>query len=178
MRVTPYHKELLEAWKSLIYSSKFKLIQKAKFKDRPSYIFGGQDLLEGLLMSEDFCSISVYFMRHGHEIIHTSSIYSISDQLKVLVYYWKTGQSPAILHAHGIKPWMLTHRKPNSLKFKDVLVELSPYSKAAVAYKDSLGSNTTWMKPRTFIGKLCDLISFHNPHLRGIPILILDRISK
>lgn len=182
IRVTSYHKELLSAWRSLIYSPKFQSIQRTKFKNRPSYLFGDQDLLEGLLMSEDFCSIPVNFTRHGHEIIHASNIYSIRDRLKVVFNYLKTGKYPVMFHAHGIKPWMLIHRKSSSSNLSDVLVELSPFIKAATPYKDLLESDTTWIKPRTLLGKLCNLISFYNPHLRGIPILIFirlrDRLSK
>jgi hypothetical protein len=178
IRVTPSHKELLSTWKSLISSSKFQLIQKNKFQERPSYLFGDQDLLEGLLMSENFCLIPVYFMRHGCEIVHASSIYSVTDRFKVLLRHFKTRQSPIMLHAHGIKPWMLVHRKPSSFNLTDVLVELSPYSKAATSYKELLESNTEWMKPRTLLGNLCNFISLYNPHLRGIPVLVLKKVSK
>jgi hypothetical protein len=178
VRITSFHLDLLDAWHKLVYSQEFQKIQSLPFEQRPSYLFGDQDLLEGLLMSDNFSHIPVKLIRHGYEIIHASNSYSIRDRVSFVIHQWKTGEVPMLLHAHGLKPWMLIHRKANSFKLSDVAVELSPYITAAKSYRKLLESDTSWMDSRTWLGSLCVLLTFRNPHIQGIPIILLEKFKR
>lgn len=174
IRFTRFHKELLLQWRNLVYRQEFQEIQQLPFEERPSYLFGDQDLLEGLLMSDRFHKLPVKFLRHGYEMIHTSNLYSSKERLRVL---WQ--EKPVFfLHAHGIKPWMLIYRQPSSSNITDVIVELSPYITEAKFYRHLLDSDTSWMDSRTALGYLCSLLGWNNPHLRGLFVTFTIEIQE
>lgn len=169
IRFTQVHAGLLLHWRNLVHAEKFQQIQQLPLHERPSYLFGDQDLLEGLLMSEQFHRLPVKFLRHGYEMIHTSSLYTSKERLQVLRQ--EKQKAVFFLHAHGVKPWMLIYRKPSSFNVSDVIVELSPYIAEAKLYRHLLESDTSWMNSRTALGCLCSLLGLNNSHLKGLFVI-------
>jgi hypothetical protein len=178
LRVTQAHQSLLLDWFQLSGRSEYQQIQDMPMADRPAHLFSDQDLLEGLLMSNHYAQTAVKLVEVNHEVLHVSTAYSIRDRLSVDRRIKKNNKPPALIHAHGLKPWMLIYRQANSLNLSDVVIELSPYIYFAKSYRACLESDTSWMDKRTWVGHVSASLCLGNPHLQAIPVLALMFIHE
>lgn len=159
LRVTRYHRPLLEHWNVLLREPEYRKSQSLPFEQRLWYFGCDQDLLTGLLGSTLFEHIPVRLLSAGPEIAHCfcNRGYTVGNRLGNLFR-----GLPPLVHGQGPKPWELT----------DVLfAELSPYCAAALPYAEQLDEPTSWMRPRSGWGRFLNGLTLGNPNLRDMPLV-------
>jgi len=166
LRVTPFHRPLLERWNLLLRRPDYRASQKLPYEERRWYLGCDQDLLSGLLGSTEFAHIPVKLLRAGPDIAQCfcNRGYTVSNRFRNLF----TGLPP-LVHGQGPKPWELT----------DVLfAELSPYCAAAWPYKNQLEEPTGWMRPRSRLARMLNGLALGNPNLRDMPLVVAYETTR
>lgn len=148
------HLPLLDEWIRILDTPVYKAVQQMPFSDRPTYLYGDQDVLEGLLSSAWAAGNGFDVDRYVDsktEILHAS------NQSLPAILRWMTKRRPVFLHAQGIKPWSLSHERKRAV---DVIIELSPYLMEARGYIKQIDPDGihAWTCCSTNIGKLCRLL--------------------
>ncbi len=177
VRCTRDHMPLLREWARLTSDPLFLAAQAQPIAERDPALFGDQDLLEGLLVSDalsDRQVADVDFVRHDVEIIHGAKMSfrrcaTVSRQL------------PLFLHAHALKPWNLPYIQwPRRRWLRYVAVELSPYVWLSRDYVRDVEDEkmSEWIRPQTFLGKCCDLLTASHPYMRMLPLQIIWRVQQ
>ena len=176
VRCTRHHLPLLKEWARLTNEKEFLEAQAKKLEERHPALYSDQDLLEGILVSDALSGepIDVDFIRHDVEIVHGPRM--------ALRYCLTTSKTlPLFVHAHVLKPWHLPSVQwPRRSWLRYVAVELSTYVWLAQRYAAATEDATVkeWVKPRTLVGKTCDLITLSHPYLRLLPIQIMERVKQ
>ncbi len=164
LRVHQTHLPLLAQWQQWCASDAFLQAQKIPLRDRPVHLCTDQDLLTGLLGSDQFESLSFHLLQPGRDIAHCVGTrgYRVVERLRNLGRGW-----PALVHALGPKPWR---------RDRNLFAELSPYCRAAGAYRDMLDEDSWWMEPQTPAGRVMKILALGNGNLDGLPVAILGML--
>jgi hypothetical protein len=165
-RVTPFHRQLLERWKEMLYRFDYQEAQTKSWAEREFLLGSDQDLLTGLLGSTEFTHIPVKLLRTGLDIAHffCAREYTVGNRIRNLFK-----GLPPFVHAQGPKPWELPEQ---------LFSELSPYCAVALPYQEKIHELTPWMNPRSTWGRLLDSLTCRNPNLRDIPVVAIREISE
>lgn len=138
-----------------------------------------QDVLGALLGSTEFANIPVQFFRRGRDIIQHSSAqgYAPLDRIANLVR-----GMPPLIHSQCAKPWdfpeipsLLAHPRQY---YAFLYLENSTYLHCARQYGDVLGSLPPFLETRSWPGKVSQLLSLGNPHLRGITQSVVGLVHE
>jgi hypothetical protein len=148
VRVTNLHRPLLERWRQLLESSIYRSAQEMLWSERPTHMYGDQDVLTALLASSEFAEVPLHFLQRGREIIQYFGPcgYTVKERVMHMVH-----EPPAFLHSQVSKPW---HNTPppgkNNLRlyFEQMYLDLSPYTLEACRFKAELEEDCSWMRPR------------------------------
>lgn len=169
-----YHAELIEQWRKTLESPYFQEIQLLSHEERPVYCWSEQDVFAGLLCAKipgGFANLDLEFFALNKDIVHAGSPYRLKARLLL-----SCGSSPLFLHAQGFKPWCL--KKGDKATLEEIQVELSLYLHEAKPYTSQLDEEAPWIYPRSFRGKLFHALFLGNPHLRGVPPLLLSDLKS
>jgi len=178
VRVTRYHKDLLEAWQRIV-SNEIYLIEQAKpVKERNQHLLGDQDAISALLASNEFSFIPVKRLKHSTEILqhHGAGAYGPLQRWSNLIH-----GMPPLIHAMGtVKPWKMPER-PDFFRsprdyYERTYLELSPYVHSARQYRSELDEEVGWLDTRTFAGMVGTVTAFNRPALKGLIQATLHRV--
>ncbi len=173
LRVTRAHRPLLDKWEQLTKEPDFLRAQELSHGDRPAHLNSDQDLLAGLLGSTLRGELGVSDLipaRIGQHILHNIAI-TVRSRIRPL---------PPLIHALGVKPWMLPVR--GRADWKAVRLELSPYAAVAETYLAHPGlvdeNLRLWVRPVTLTGRFCNFVSCGHPVHRSTPLYIGEALIK
>ncbi len=156
--VTAQHRPLLDRWKSLLRSD---LYQRA---DTP-FILGDQDILGGLLGSEDFGQVPVRALRTGRDIAHDMlpGDFGVFQRIATL----RHGE-PRFVHAQGRKTWRYP---PGSSEANALYSQLSLHRHWAKTHRSDLPADqTAWITQDGALSRSMLRLLPGRPSLRGLPI--------
>jgi hypothetical protein len=180
VRVTPQHTTLLSAWKRCLEHPAYKRAQAMPWYQRPLHFLGDQEVFTALLESSEFVDVEVRMLVRGMEIAQCfgPSGYTVRERLASLA----RNALPPIVHAQGRKPYAPGQPGdlPGGVLSRHLIrasLELSPYSGAALQYRDLLGEACDWMLPTRPVSRLLSRIS-GNPVLRDMPLCILESLIR
>jgi hypothetical protein len=174
VRVTPYHRALLEKWEALMFHPEFLAVQKMPFPERPIHFWGrDQNILNALLGSQEFGHVPVRYLKRGRDLIHAGGARTFSVRERVA----SLGRPlPPFLHSPGSKPWVVLKRSfplTGGYWFRQKLIlELSPYTFYVKRYRKTLKQDTSWLDRGSSLGIFFRMIGFGNYALRGLPICL------
>jgi len=179
VRVTSAHRRLLERWRELLADPRYVAASGLGLKEKPVHLWSDQDVLNALLGSEEFAGLEVRMLRHGSEVLHTGGAlaFTLGERMQCLFR-----KEPVLLHAIGIKPWVLLRkeaREPGWFPWlRRLLQETSPYVKHARRYRGELGEAEGWFDYRTPLGVILNGVSFGHWALRGLPVTLVCRVAR
>jgi lipopolysaccharide biosynthesis glycosyltransferase len=165
IRVTPSHRELLEAWRDCLREPVYLEAQASG--NRPFYLLSDQDALTALLGSSRFADIKIDWLKRGLDIVHCfrEDGFTVGERL-VSIFRGL----PVFVHAQGPKPWRNMHQ--------EVYLELSPYSSVAQQYRQSLDEDSSWIDVKSGLGKILNMATFAHPSLRGLLIALQAQLKR
>jgi hypothetical protein len=177
IRVTRHHLPLLAAWKLLLRSDVYTKEQKIPKMKRWVHLLSDQDLLTGILGSEEFADLSVKLLRSDLEIVqlYGPAGYTVAGRLLSRVR-----PAPCAIHAMAKKPW---HNNASPSLFTSpgqwyaaLCSELSPYTVHALTYAGPapLAGRFAWLTRKTPLGHCLKTIMFHDPAWSGIVLAAVD----
>jgi len=179
LRVTRDHIRLLKRWHSMLSSDKYTEVQARKFSERSRALCGDQPLLEALLVSDadSFSSIPVRHIRTGKDLIHDHRhfySYKLVDRLANGFGF----QSPTFVHCISFRPWMNDFRSLDGIEWTHGL-QLKPYIQISKKYRDMIEEDvSSWMDYHTTYGRICQMATLYNPHLQGIGMWPLEKVTR
>lgn len=185
LRVTRHHREMLGAWQEMLSHPAYLKAQSQPWYARPLHMIGDQEVLTGLLGSEDFRSIPVRLINRGKDIAQCFGPAGFTP-LERLGAIFKKG--PALVHAMGPKPWLRSVAVPplasnitNITKIREwyqyISLELSPYSSVASKYfREDV--ETGWVHPRSRTAKLGWRLGFGSCAAIGFPLALIDHLAR
>lgn len=174
MRVCADHLPLLVRWKALLEAEVYRTAQKDYWYNRPIHLMGDQDVLSALLSAQEFADVPVHVLERGRDIVQYFgfSAYTTRERIGNLIH-----GAPTFIHCQGWKPWKCLNPVPEPVNFKtrlqNLYIELSPYSYAAQANRDSLSDCPPWLDRPSFPARLFQLLGGYHPALTGLPIAAL-----
>ena len=177
VRVTDFHRPLLNRWKKLLAEPAYLAAQKLPMVQRPFYFSGDQDVLNALLGSHEFNDVPVRFLRRGYDLIHSGGgrTYSLGERIKGLSY-----PIPPFIHSPGPKPWIAFNPTLNLTgffwTFQRLLLEVSTYVALARRYRAQLGNEGRWVEYSTPVGIMLRAVGFGHHALRGLPLTFFSTI--
>lgn len=176
VRCTRHHLPLLRKWAELTSEPAFLEAQMQTLETRNPALYSDQDLLEGIIVSDalDGEPLHVDFILHDAEIVH-------GPRMTFRHCFTTSTTLPLFVHAHALKPWHLPYVQwPQRRWLRYVAVELSSYVWLArhFAAETEDPMIDEWIRPRTFVGRACDLITMSHPYLRLLPIQIVERFKQ
>lgn len=159
VRVSEKHRGILQKWRSLMQSSEYKAAQDIEFSRRPIHLSGDQEVLHGILTSDQYSSVPVHVLESGIDIAqcHLPDGYSATARLR---HVWK--RTPPMVHAQGCKPWRSDSVRP-------LYHDLSTYLYIARRYSNDLTCDMKWVYPRSFLAWTIQLAMLNEPNLAGLP---------
>lgn len=171
LRVSPGHRELLEAWQALLDSEVYVRAQGRAWSTRPIHMTGDQDVLTALLGSERFSDVPLNVLERGRDIVLNvgPAGYTAMERLRNL------GRDlPPFIHCTDPKPWEV-HEDPSFLRnrshyYRRLFLETCEYTQVAIRYAHQLPHGAFACEPRTWLGQAFNLLAFGNPHLPGLPL--------
>jgi hypothetical protein len=175
MRVTTEHIALLREWGRLLHTDIYQNAQGLEINSRPLHLVSDQDALTALLTSQQFSRVPVKFLRRGKEIIQYlgPSGYTVRERIGNMM-----GGLPPFIHSQGEhKPWLIftQSKQTGGLRhqFYTLQADLSPYTLIAMAYRDLLTENCTWLKPHSVAASFLRAVGLRYPPVVGFPIALL-----
>ena len=159
-RVTSEHRDLLFHWELALRDVDYRRTQELPFEERDWRMGSDQDVLEGLLGSEQFNTIPIVTLRSGRDIAHCFCGYGYTFTERASNLFMRL---PPLVHAQGPKPWDLR---------TTLFSELSPYCAVASRYLSDLGEPAPWLRPRSTVGRVLHAVAFGNPNLRDLPLAL------
>ncbi len=179
MRVTQAHILLLERWKEILESQKYKTAQQQPWHKRPLHMLSDQDVLTALLSSEEFHTVPIRLLRRGSDIIQYFGPlgFTLAERMTCMVR-----GMPIFIHSQSWKPWLTTTDAiPEGFrgKIEAAYQDLSPYILAAKS-SASVPPNT-WTRPRSKLSSILLKLGFGYPPLVGLPLAAafdLERIRR
>jgi len=173
LRVTPAHRPLLEAWKTLLEYPAYIQAHRRTWYTRPVHMVGDQDVLTALLSSERFGNVPIQFLRRGTDIIYNfgPSGYTPRERLANL-----RTPAPPFVHCTGPKPWdapqqVRLFRNPGAY-YKRVGLELADYSRVARRYRQHFDSDIVPFEPRTLVARFFCLLAGNAAPLQGFMLAL------
>lgn len=170
LRVTQNHIPLLERWKEILESPKYRHAQQNPWHRRPPHMRGDQDVLTALLSSEEFHTVPIKLLRRGSDIIQYLGPwgFTLAERVTCMVR-----GMPIFIHSQGPgKPWVASADEPTADgmggKLQAVYGELSPYILAAKALAPEL--TDIWTRPRSQLSSILRNLGFGYPQLIGLPV--------
>jgi hypothetical protein len=172
IRVTNFHRPLLERWRDLLDCPKYREAHLANFAERPWHMFTDQDVLTAVLSSSEFSSVPLKILRRGRDIIQYYGPLGYTVLERASTFF---GGGPKFVHSQGPKPWDYSWSDITSSS-KDFLwvvyLDVSPYTLAALKYKEEL-SDAKWMEPHFGLSKLLRAIGLWYAPLVGLPLAMM-----
>ena len=167
IRVLPTHIPLLRAWDDLLGHRTYLAAQEIHWSERPSHVFGDQEVLSALLESREFSGIPLSFLRKGRDIVHCFEHqgYPAHQMIANVV----TGNRPLFVHAQGAKPW-LGDGPP--LGYLDT----STYTLLARLYASELEEESSWREPRSRVSRILCRLFRDDPWSSGIPVALATEL--
>lgn len=170
LRVTEMHRPLLEAWRELLDRDDYRQAQQDQHMlERPFHLASDQDVLGGLLGSENYRNAAVAVLRNGREIVHSGGLRFDRLQGHLARIF---GRRPLGVHAIALKPWQVLPPRPSQRSFRWWLLrlgqEVSLYAEEARALRAATGSPCSWLDHRTRSGTLLLMISLGSSAVRGL----------
>ncbi len=182
VRVTPHHEHLLRRWGQLLAAPEYLAAQRAPWTERPIHMLGDQEVLTGLLGSDEACDIPVVLLRKGRDIAHCfgPAGYTPGERIRNAM----AGRpGPPLIHAMGArKPWILPPAEPEKTwsfrglraSYDRLHCELSPYTLFARQLPiDTLG-DTDWVAAKTRLGTMSRWVTRDHPSLGELPLATVD----
>jgi hypothetical protein len=168
IRARLLHRPLLRAWLEVLTSPSFMAAQELPDFKRPLHAVSDQDVLDALLCSDRFSDVPVEFIRAGSDIAQCfrADGYTTGERLRNLFR-----RLPPMVHCQGGKTWLRVDQRT-------LPMDVSPYNAAARDYRDCLSGDTTWMFPRSAIGKMLEVAFAGHPSLTGLPPALYRQISR
>lgn len=179
VRVTAGHRRLLERWQELLADERYVAASRLGLKEKPVHLWSDQDVLNAVLGSAEFAGLEVRMLRHGLEVLHTGGALAFTLGERTACLFRR---EPVLLHAIGIKPWVLLrmeHREPGSFAWlRRLLQETSPYVHHARRYRGQLEEPVDWFDYRTLTGLVLNAVAFGHWALRGLPVAVACRVAR
>lgn len=181
-RVTKVHYKLMERWSKQLQSTVYLDSQKLAWRQRSFHVLGDQDVLTALLTSQDFSEIPIHILRRGKDILQFNGVYgyTVAERMRNLL-----GDGPVFVHSPGAKPWSEQWSRelsPGLREYlKQVYLDLSPYTLAAMPFSHEIECDSSWMEPHYGLSRILRTIGLGRPELVGLPIAALmefPRIAK
>lgn len=156
--VTPRHATLLDRWKSFLRSDLYSSADRR-------FIVGDQDILGGLLGSDEFGDVPVAALRTGRDIAHDM----LPGDFGVFQRFATLAQGePHFVHAQGRKTWRYAQ---GSTDAKAMQSQLSLHRHWAKTHRDDLPADqTAWITQDGALSRVMLRLFPKNPSLRGLPI--------
>jgi hypothetical protein len=167
VRVTPAHRQLLEAWQLLLADGPYLRAQERTMWERPIHLIGDQDVITALLGAARFADVPIRWLRRGKDIAQWvgPAGYTVGERLR------NVGRGlPPLVHGIDPKPWTGGRQTTGWWGwYNRVAIELSPYTWASRRHRAELDEDAQWMDRRTLTAGLCRLLTLDEPNLQGIP---------
>ncbi len=156
--VTARHTGLLDRWKSFLRSDLYQTADRR-------FIVGDQDVLGGLLGSEEFGQVPVAALRTGRDIAHDMLPGDFGFFQRVATL---TNGEPRFVHAQGRKTWRYA---PGSADAKSLQSQLSLHRHWAKTLRADLPADqTAWLAQDGPLSRLMARLFPRRPSLRGLPL--------
>lgn len=162
LRLTKSHEPLLRDWLELLQGEPYLSAQKLPYQNRPSHLFGDQDVLAALLSSKKHADIPVRILRRGVDILQVFGLkgFTVRERLHAV------RRLPTFIHAQGQKPWL----KENAKSFKDYIETAYRDASPLVILADREGRR---IEANTLLGNALRFAGFGSVALSGLPLAIL-----
>ena len=187
IRVTAFHRHLLERWRAVLVSDAYRSFQSIPTADRPVHMMGDQDVLTALLSSKEFATVPVAFLLRGTHIIQFFGLYGYT--LRERMTNMLVGL-PYFVHSAGHKPWTndWSAHSPRTLLvyMSSLYLDMSPYTLSAMAFRRELKLYSAAGCTRIrWAAKTFRLIGLYYPPIVGFPLAVcfdvirlMKRLSK
>jgi hypothetical protein len=140
-RVTASHHPLLSAWEKRLREPDYVAAQAQPLNERAQWFKGDQDVLTGLLGSEEFAHLPIHWLRRGRDVAHCFQLggvgYNVHERLRNIA----RGVPPVFAHSCGDRPWRPPEGRPT------LHLETSPYTLEAARYEATVGESLPWTRP-------------------------------
>ena len=160
VRALSTHIPLVRAWDRLLGLEPYVAAQRIHWSERPSHMFGDQEVLSALLESREFADTPLHLLRRGREIVHCFEYhgYPAHEMIANVV----TGNRPLFVHAQGAKPWRGDAASRGYL-------DISTYTLLARSYASELAEDSNWIEPRSRSSRTARRMFRDDPWSTGIP---------
>jgi hypothetical protein len=182
LRVTRLHYDLLQRWREILESEKYRNVQQKVWSDRPVHMIGDQDVLTAILSSAKYATVPLRILTRGKDIIQYFGLYGYTVYERALSIFYGL---PTFIHSQGVKPWLENWHTmaPRSFRnyIESVYLDLSPYTLTARSFRTGLDCDCRWMTAHFKLSAILRATGMWHVPLVGLPIaLILDvvRIAK
>jgi len=179
LRVTPAHRPLLQAWKTLLACPAYVQAHQRAWYTRPIHLVGDQDVLTALLSSERFSDVRIQFLRRGKDVIYNfgPSGYTARERLDNL-----TTAPPPFVHCSGPKPWdapqdvsLIGNPKAYYMR---IGLELADYSRVARRYREHFDRNAIAFDMETLPARVFRGMAGKRIPLQGLPLSIFHGLGR
>lgn len=156
--VTARHAPLLDRWKSVLRSDIYQSADRR-------FIVGDQDILGGLLGSEEFGQVPVAALRTGRDIAHDM----LPGDFGVFQRFATLAQGePQFVHAQGRKTWRYAQGSADANALQS---QLSLHRHWAKTHRDDLPADQAgWITQDGTLSRLMTRLFPRRPSLRGLPL--------
>lgn len=175
VRVTPHHRDLLEAWLSCLQTDEYRGAQRIALMQRPTHLIGDQDVLTALLSWRAHSDIPLRILARGEGILQIFGLKAFTTAER-----WQCARRglPAFVHSQQFKPWLAKTAFSSGVTgiLEAAYLDTSPYTMVARDYRKEL-TDDHWMRARTPLGKLLRALGFGYIPATGLPLgLAFDAI--
>lgn len=188
LRVGPRHRGLLSAWRDLLGDERYRAAQHASYGQRPLHLLGDQEVLTALLESRPFADEPVILLKRGVGIAQCfgPAGFTVTERVRALL----RREVPPIVHAMGAKPWYLlpwpdqgraphtVERRPWRDFYARLHAQLSPYTIAAAAHRESFPADVGWLDSQSRWASLVRLRPGGSPVADELPLAVLDSVIR
>lgn len=159
--VTARHQPLLARWKSFLRSDLYQSADKR-------FIVGDQDVLGGLLGSDEFAQVPVAALKTGRDIAHDMLPGDFGAFQRIATL--RHGE-PRFVHAQGRKTWRYAVGSADANALQS---QLSLHRHWAKTHRDDLPSDqSAWITSDGALARVLLGLFPKSPSLRGLPIGVI-----
>lgn len=173
LRVTARHEPLLRRWVELMATPEYAAASGKSVDVLPPHLWSDQDVLAALVGSAEFQWVRLRVLRHGMEVLHTGGALAFSLRERAACFF---RPEPVVLHAIGVKPWVLLGRPAAGGWFgwlRRVLQETSPYVHHVRRYRSQVNFSMAWCDEWTWSGRLINGLALGHWALRSWPLAVV-----
>lgn len=179
VRVTRDHDVLLQRWISILASPEYLESQSRQVEDRPLSLMGDQDVLCGLLGSQEFAQVPIRYLSHGGDIIHSGGALAYTPKERIANLL----RRPCFIHGQGTKPWKIfmppdLTKKAFFWQYRRLAQELSSYFAESKQYAKDIDVDAPWLSYSSWPGKLLCALGFGSHSLRGLPLSLTAHLYR